>query len=301
MAKTTTAGIAALVADEGEVLNAYRDVVGVWTIGVGLTAASGLITPKAGMKITRGESRRLLGLALEKKYEPSVLAMLPDAKPHEFDGAVSFHWNTGAIRKASWVKLFAAGSKEKAKAPFLSWDKTGGKVIRGLTLRRQREWILISQGIYPHGIKPDTVIPDAPAPTVIEEPTKILRVGSKGEQVVDLQRRLQGLKLYAGSLDGSFGMKTEAAVKAFQTSHKLLVADGIAGPATIATLTRMSDATKKTVVYSATTAGATAVGVGTLPAWGGIAIAVASVASIGFIAWRYRDELKALIRLKSNA
>ena len=38
MAEITPAGLEQLVAEEGEVLHAYRDVAGVWTIGVGLTA-----------------------------------------------------------------------------------------------------------------------------------------------------------------------------------------------------------------------------------------------------------------------
>lgn len=296
--KTSTAGIAALVADEGEVLKAYRDVVGVWTIGVGLTAASGLITPKAGMTITRAESRRLLALALEKKYEPSVRAMLPKATQAEFDGALSFHYNTGAIRKASWVPAFIARQLASAGSRFKSWNKAGGKVIRGLTLRREREWKLISLGIYPHGIKPDVVPPAEPAPTVVEEPIKVLRPGATGEKVVELQRRLQAIKLYDGSLDGKYGDKTKAAVEAFQKLHPVLTVDGIAGPATNDTLQRVADATRKSVVATVASAGSTSVGLGTLPDVGAAAVAITAVAAVGFTAWRYRDELKALVKLK---
>ena len=45
-------GLAFLETHEGVVLKAYRDPVGVWTIGAGLTAASGVVKPKAGMVIT---------------------------------------------------------------------------------------------------------------------------------------------------------------------------------------------------------------------------------------------------------
>lgn len=292
--RTSAAGIAALVADEGEVLNAYRDVVGVWTIGVGLTAASGLIKPTAGMKITREESRRLLALALEKRYEPAVARVLPKAKQHEFDGAVSFHYNTGAIATASWPDKFKAGAISAAKSAFLSWNK-GGKPprpIKGLTLRRQREWDLIEKGVYPHGIKP-TVTPATPAPAVAEEPTKVLTLGSNGEAVVDLQRRLQALKLYVGSLDGKFGPKTEAAVKAFQRSHPVLIVDGKAGPATLATLKRMEAAPKSAVVYGAVGAGAAATGLGVAPLWIGVGVAVIAACALGWVAWRYRDEWRA--------
>ncbi|HEV7286699.1 MAG TPA: lysozyme, partial [Kaistia sp.] len=99
MAEITPAGLEQLVAEEGEVLRAYRDVAGVWTIGVGLTAASGVVKPKAGMVITRAESRRLLAAALARRYEPAVAAAMPGAPAHAFDGAVSFHFNTGAIAR----------------------------------------------------------------------------------------------------------------------------------------------------------------------------------------------------------
>jgi len=104
MAEISPAGLEQLVAEEGEVLRAYRDVAGVWTIGVGLTAASGVVTPKAGMVITKAESRRLLAAALKRRYEPAVAAAMLGAPAHAFDGAVSFHFNTGAIARASWVK-----------------------------------------------------------------------------------------------------------------------------------------------------------------------------------------------------
>jgi len=41
-------GIADFVADEGEVLTAYRCPAGVLTIGVGLTAGSGVVKPTPG-------------------------------------------------------------------------------------------------------------------------------------------------------------------------------------------------------------------------------------------------------------
>jgi hypothetical protein len=58
---------------------------------------------------------------------------------------------------------------------------------------------------------------------------RVLRFGSKGADVAFLQRWL-GL-----SDDGSFGPKTEAAVKRYQRDHKL-VADGVVGPKTWAAM-----------------------------------------------------------------
>jgi len=58
-----------------------------------------------------------------------------------------------------------------------------------------------------------------------------LREGAKGEPVRALQQRLNTLGFNAGTADGSFGPKTEAAVKAFQRA-KGLTADGVVGPKT---------------------------------------------------------------------
>src|SRR5437763_1769026 len=63
----------------------------------------------------------------------------------------------------------------------------------------------------------------------------ILKQGSSGPDVKDLQQKLKGLGFDPNGVDGNFGPGTKAAVIAFQQS-KGLQADGIAGPATLAAL-----------------------------------------------------------------
>lgn len=58
-----------------------------------------------------------------------------------------------------------------------------------------------------------------------------LKFGSTGADVRNLQQKLKDLKFYTGSVTGTFGTKTQAAVKAYQKSAGL-TADGIAGPLT---------------------------------------------------------------------
>lgn len=65
---------------------------------------------------------------------------------------------------------------------------------------------------------------DAPDAT----PHPVLRRGSEGEAVSELQRRLKALGYATGPVDGSFGPRTEAAVSAFQAARRILV-DGIVG------------------------------------------------------------------------
>jgi putative chitinase len=62
-----------------------------------------------------------------------------------------------------------------------------------------------------------------------------LQIGSTGPAVHELQQKLKEAGFDPGSIDGEYGNGTEAAVLAFQKSEGLL-ADGIAGPRTLAAL-----------------------------------------------------------------
>lgn len=64
---------------------------------------------------------------------------------------------------------------------------------------------------------------------------ELLRRGSSGEQVRQMQQKLKNWDYYDGSVDGIFGSGTESAVKYFQRKNGLY-ADGIVGPATAAAL-----------------------------------------------------------------
>jgi len=66
----------------------------------------------------------------------------------------------------------------------------------------------------------------------------LLKVGSRGEEVRNLQERLNELGFDCGKADGIFGSKTQNAVKQFQKTF-LLSQDGIAGPKTFDVLQRL--------------------------------------------------------------
>lgn len=57
--------------------------------------------------------------------------------------------------------------------------------------------------------------------------------GSRGTEVRNIQTRLKSWGYNVGTVDGIYGVKTEAAVKQFQRNNNL-TPDGIAGPATLA-------------------------------------------------------------------
>ena len=63
----------------------------------------------------------------------------------------------------------------------------------------------------------------------------VLKRGSRGDEVVTLQKKLKQCGYYDGSVDGVFGAGTEKAVQYFQRKNGL-TADGVVGAKTAAAL-----------------------------------------------------------------
>lgn len=78
----------------------------------------------------------------------------------------------------------------------------------------------------------------------INTPKPTLKLKDSGESVKELQKVLLSLGLRVGKADGLFGLRTEEAVKVFQTRQQLEV-DGIYGPKTAAELSTQLDSIKQ--------------------------------------------------------
>lgn len=57
----------------------------------------------------------------------------------QFDAMVSFHYNTGAIARATLTRKHNRGDYSGAAAEFARWNKAGGRVLKGLVRRRAAE------------------------------------------------------------------------------------------------------------------------------------------------------------------
>ena len=98
-------------------------------------------------------------------------------------------------------------------------------------------------------------------PIMYTDPTGhvTMKVGSKGDGVVAIQEMLQKLGYNVGKADGSFGSKTEAAIKQFQNDYKIK-SDGIVGNQTLTYLKSTSatvdapDYAKEAAIQSASKA-----------------------------------------------
>lgn len=75
---------------------------------------------------------------------------LPDFTQDEFDALVDFAFNLGigALAGSTLLKKLNAGDIEGAADEFLKWDHAGGKVLAGLTKRRQGERALFLLGAH---------------------------------------------------------------------------------------------------------------------------------------------------------
>lgn len=284
--QTSARGIAFTKRPEGVVLRAYRCPAGKWTIGAGLTAASGVVEPGPGMVITAEEADRLLAEALRRNYEPAVNRAMPGARQNEFDGGVSFHFNTGAITRASWVPAWASGNMAAMRERLGRWNKGGGKVLPGLTRRREAEANLIEYGDY--GV-----------PVPAQTPRGLARVTlDLAPEEVAAARTALAARGYAVG-DDPRGV-AEAAVRRFQADHGL-TDDGILGRATLSTLQRSIDARGQAVIGGGIAAGGGAeTTTNALPAdlplaWiGPLALAI-GLGALLWLAWTYRDILAAKI------
>ena len=80
----------------------------------------------------------------------------------------------------------------------------------------------------------------------------MLKTGSSGDEVTELQSRLAAAGFDPGRADGVFGAKTDAALRAFQEKARI-APDGICGPQTLKMLAKaQADGLAKLADYSKT-------------------------------------------------
>ncbi len=122
---------------EGLRLQAYLCPAGVLTIGYGHTGAD----VKTGMKIDISQANALLSKDVER-FEKSVndLVRVPMTQGM-FDALVGFAFNLGAgsLKGSTLLAKLNANDSQGAADEFLRWNKANGKVLDGLTARRESE------------------------------------------------------------------------------------------------------------------------------------------------------------------
>ena len=128
--KTSDRGIALIKSFEGCRLTAYLCPSGVWTIGYGHTAGV-----SKGQVITQEQAESFLKSDLDK-YEKYVTATGLVLNQNQFDALVSFTYNCG---NGNLKKLINGRTLPEIADAMLLYNKSNGKVLAGLTRRRQAE------------------------------------------------------------------------------------------------------------------------------------------------------------------
>ena len=132
-----------IAAHEALVRQAYKDSKGIWTWSVGLTSATGHNVERyIGKPQPMRHCLAVFLWALER-YAKDVREAFKgrDLTKEQFAAALSFHWNTGAIKRASWVKKWLAGDTVGARQAFMQWNKPAE-----ITARRLKERDLFFYG-----------------------------------------------------------------------------------------------------------------------------------------------------------
>jgi lysozyme len=128
---------------EGLRLEAYLPTPNdVYTIGYGHTK-----TAEKGMVITLAGAEALLLHDLEWVETAIDTYVQVPLNQNQYDALASFIYNVGgtAFRKSTMLRLLNASDYEGAAGQFPRWNKQKGKVLNGLTTRRQKEQTLFKK------------------------------------------------------------------------------------------------------------------------------------------------------------
>ena len=122
---------------EGCRLAAYRCPAGVWTIGYGATGPE----IREGSVWTQAQADARLDADL-RRFASAVLDRAAVAlEPHELAALTSFAFNVGPgrLHASTLLRKLNAGDRQGAAAEFARWNRSGGRVLPGLTRRRDAE------------------------------------------------------------------------------------------------------------------------------------------------------------------
>ena len=140
--KLNQAGIDLMHQFEGLKLDAYLCPANIPTIGWGSTFYEDGKKVKLGDKITK-ERADALFLGIAEDFAKRVRTLLKkELNENQFSALVSFTYNVGvgSLQKSTLLKKVNVNPSDPTiHNKFIKWNKAGGKVLNGLTRRREAE------------------------------------------------------------------------------------------------------------------------------------------------------------------
>ena len=144
--KTSEIGLNLIKHYEGFYSKPYRCPAGLWTIGYGHVINDGRVLPADCNRVfLKSEIDALLTADL-KRFERGVTLYCPvQLTQNQFDALVSFSFNhgLGTLQRSTVRQKINRGDIAGAGEVLLKYNKAGGKVLRGLDLRRKDEYALL--------------------------------------------------------------------------------------------------------------------------------------------------------------
>ena len=139
------AGLDLVKISEGLRLHAYPDPAtggDPWTIGYGSTGKD----VYRGVVITEEQAEALLLKDLSR-FEAGVTKLAPMSTDNQFAALVSFAFNLELenLKTSTLLRMHNAGDYKGAQKQFIRWNKANGKIMPGLTTRRQAEATLYGE------------------------------------------------------------------------------------------------------------------------------------------------------------
>jgi lysozyme len=141
--KISEKGLGLIKKFEGLKLSAYKCPAGIATIGFGNTYyPNGEKVKLTDSPITKKEAEELLKFIVIP-YERAVDSFCrDDISQNQFDALVSLAYNIGVgnLKKSTLIKKVNLNPSDSTiKSEFAKWNKAAGKVLLGLTRRREAE------------------------------------------------------------------------------------------------------------------------------------------------------------------
>jgi lysozyme len=121
----------------------YRCPANLYTVGVGHLIGDGKSLPESWNRtFTEAEIDGILKSDL-RRFELGVHKMLPNVplRQHEFDAIISFCFNLGlgCFQRSTLRQALLRGDKKAAMESLVKYCRAGGKILRGLQIRRLDE------------------------------------------------------------------------------------------------------------------------------------------------------------------
>jgi lysozyme len=123
-------------------LTSYVCSAGHNTIGYGNTFYENGVKVKPGDKITQQRAEELLDVILIKFVQQTNELIKSNVNQNQRDALTDFAYNCGIgnLRSSTLLKLVNANPNDpEIRTQFMRWNKGGGKVLNGLTRRREAE------------------------------------------------------------------------------------------------------------------------------------------------------------------